>query len=257
MYLNIKKFTDRMDAGEPCLGVAVTYGDLSITEAVASECDFVWLDLEHSPTNMESLVGHMIACRAAGVPSLVRVPSGEIGWIKRVLDSGAEGIILPQARSYEEIQRFVDACYYPPKGNRGFGPRRPSDYGRLGGDSYLEQANREIFVCAQVECKAIVEDLDQIVQIEGLDSLCLGPMDLSGSVNKLGQTSDPEVVDLIETTIKKGRDAGLYIGMGMGASVDFALKSIGQGVQWAQCGTDMELIVNGANKLFTDIKSQA
>ena len=75
-----------------------------------------------------------------------------------------------------------------------------------------------------VECKAIVEDLDRIVQIEGLDSLCLGPMDLSGSVNKLGQTSDPEVVDLIETTIKKGRDAGLYIGMGMGASVDFCIK---------------------------------
>ena len=81
MYLNIKKFTDKMDAGQPCLGVAVTYSDLSITEAVASECDFVWLDLEHSPTTIESLVGHMVACRATGVPSLVRVPSGEIGWI--------------------------------------------------------------------------------------------------------------------------------------------------------------------------------
>ena len=257
MYLNIKKFTDKMDAGQPCLGVAVTYSDLSITEAVASECDFVWLDLEQSPTTIESLVGHMVACRATGVPSLVRVPSGEIGWIKRVLDSGAEGIILPQAKSYEEIKQFVDACYYPPQGTRGFGPRRPTDYGRFGGDAYLEKANAEIFVCAQVECKAVVEDLDRIVQIEGLDSLCLGPMDLSGSVNKLAQTSDPEVVELIETTIKKGRDAGLYIGMGMGASVEFALKSFGQGVQWAQCGTDMEMIVNGARKLFSDIKAQA
>lgn len=256
MYLNIKKFTDKMDAGQPCLGVAVTYADLSITEAVAPECDFVWLDLEHSPTHMESLVGHMVACRATGVPAIVRVPSGEPGWIKRVLDSGAEGIILPQAKSYEEIKAFVDACYYPPQGKRGFGPRRPTDYGRFGGDEYLEQANKEIFVCAQVECTAVVEDLDRIVEIEGLDSLCLGPMDLSGSVNKLGKTSDPEVVDLIETTIQKGRAAGLYIGMGMGASTSFALNAIEQGVQWCQCGTDMELIVNGARTLFSDINSQ-
>lgn len=256
MYLNIKKFTDKMDAGEPCLGSAVTYGDLSITEALATECDFIWIDLEHSPTNMESLVGHMIACRATGTPFLVRIPSGEIGWIKRVLDSGAEGVILPQAKSYEEIKHFVEACYYPPTGTRGFGPRRPTDYGRLGGDEYLEHANREIFVCAQVECKAVVEDLDRIVQIPGLDSLCLGPMDLSGSVNKLGKTSDPEVVELIETTIRKGREAGLYIGMGMPASTDFALNAIQQGVQWCQCGTDMELIVNGANQLYKGIRSK-
>ena len=254
MYLNIKKFTDKMDSGQPCMGTAITFGDLSITEAVANECDFIWIDLEHSPTDMESLVGHMIACRATGTPFLVRVPSGDIGWIKRVLDNGAEGIILPQAKSYEEIKQFVDACYYPPVGTRGFGPRRPSDYGRIGGEQYLKHANEEIFVCAQIECKAVVEDIDRIVQIPGLDSICLGPMDLSGSVNKLGQTSDPEVVQLIETTIQAGRDAGLYIGMGMAASPSFALNAIKQGVQWCQCGTDMELIVSGARTLYQEIR---
>jgi len=253
---NLNNFIEKINSGRPCLGSAVTFADLSITEALAVACDFIWIDLEHSPNSIESMVGHLIACRAAKTPAFVRIPSGEIGWIKRVLDNGADGIILPQAKTYEEIKSFVDACYYPPNGTRGFGPRRPTDYGRLELNKYLDHASKNIFVCAQIESKSVVKDLDRIVEIPGLDSLCLGPMDLSGSVNKLGKTSDPEVIGLIETTVQKGREAGLYLGMGMGAFPEAALEAIKIGIQWCQCGSDMELVVNGAEKMYSDIRNQ-
>ena len=120
----------------------------------------------------------MIACRATGTPFLVRIPSGEIGWIKRVLDSGGYTSTSQELRRNQAIR---GGLLLPSYRNTWIWASTTTDYGRLGGDEYLEHANREIFVCAQVECKAVVEDLDRIVQIPGLDSLCLGPMDLSGS----------------------------------------------------------------------------
>ncbi len=161
--------------------------------------DFFWIDLEHNPINLETLMGHLIAARAGGSPALVRVPSSEISWTKRVLDSGAEGIILPQARSAEEIRQFVSACRYPPQGTRGFGPRRPTNYGRFGGEEYLSHANRELFVVAQIETVSALDEIDEIVAIEGLDSLVVGPYDLSGSMGMLGQVHHPQVLEAVRT----------------------------------------------------------
>jgi 2-keto-3-deoxy-L-rhamnonate aldolase RhmA len=158
--------------------------------------------------------------------AIVRVPSGELGWIKRVLDSGAEGIILPQAQDCEEIAAFVSACRYPPLGTRGFGPRRPSNYGRVTG-----QENRELFVVAQIETAGALNDIDRIVRIEGLDSVVVGPHDLSGSLGMLGQVEHPTVVEAIGRIVTAARDAGLYVGMGMGASAEFAINSAKIGVQ--------------------------
>src|SRR5205823_2432532 len=133
MICNIHKFRDKLKTGRLCLGAGVSFTDPAVTEALCDSVDFLWLDLEHTPISLESLQAHLIAARAGGAPALVRVPSGEIGWVKRVLDVGAEGIILPQARSVAEVQAFVAACRYPPLGQRGFGPRRSGNYGRNSG----------------------------------------------------------------------------------------------------------------------------
>ena len=110
-----------------------------MTEALCDSVDFVWIDLEHNPMSVESMMGHLIAARAGRSPALVRIPCGDVGWIKRVLDSGAEGIILPQASSAKQVRAFVSACRYPPMGTRGYGPRRPSNYGRDGGIDYMQR----------------------------------------------------------------------------------------------------------------------
>ena len=129
---HINNMRAKLRAGEIVLGAGITLSDPTVTEALARSVDFVWIDLEHNATTTEAMLGHLIAARAGGAASLVRIPSNDVGWVKRVLDSGAEGIILPRAYSAREVAEFVSSCRYPPLGTRGFGPRRPMQYGRLG-----------------------------------------------------------------------------------------------------------------------------
>lgn len=256
MISHIHKFRQKLDAGEFCLGAGITFSDPAVTEALCGSVDFLWIDLEHNPTDMESLLTHLMAARAGGAPALVRIPSNDLGWIKRVLDTGAEGIILPQAHSADEIRAFASACRYPPLGTRGFGPRRPSNYGRTPGEEYLKQANENLFVVAQIETVSAYEQIDDIVTIEGLDSLVVGPYDLSGSMGMLGQVHDPRITDAIRTVAAKAKRAGLYTGMGMGADVEHALEGASLGVNWAQCGNDYEYMINSAERLYADVRGR-
>jgi 2-keto-3-deoxy-L-rhamnonate aldolase RhmA len=164
----------KLRAGEIALGAGITLSDPTVTEALARSVDFVWIDMEHNATTTEAMLGHLIAARAGGAASIVRIPSNDVGWIKRVLDSGAEGIILPRAYSAREVAEFVSSCRYPPLGTRGFGPRRPMHYGRLGQAEYLQQANRDVFVTVQVETVELLAELDEVLKLEGLDSLVHG-----------------------------------------------------------------------------------
>lgn len=256
MYCSTQKFREKMNAGQLCLGPGITFADPAVTESIAPLADFVWIDLEHNPTDLQTMLAHLIAARAAGTIGIVRVPSGELGWIKRVLDTGAEGIILPQAQSYEDVAAFVSACRYPPLGTRGFGPRRPTDYGRIAANDYVEQANRELFVVAQIESAGALNDIDRIVNIEGLDSLVVGPYDLSGSLGMLGQVDQPPVTDAIKRIVSAGRDAGLYLGMGMGATPDFAVRAAEMGVQWIQAGSDFEYMTLFATDFYADVRTR-
>lgn len=256
MIRNIHKFREKMNAGIFCLGAGITFSDPAVTEALCDSVDFFWIDLEHNPTSLESMSTHLMAARAGGTPAIVRIPSGDVAWIKRVLDSGAEGIILPQAKTAEEIRDFVSACSYPPHGTRGFGPRRPSNYGRVRGPEYLQHANEHLFVVAQIETASALNELDAIVKIEELDSLVVGPYDLSGSMGILGEVHHPRVIDAIRLIASQTRAAGLYVGIGMGADLEHALEAKKLGIQWAQCGNDYEFMIRAADQLYATIRKQ-
>ncbi|HEV3145329.1 MAG TPA: aldolase/citrate lyase family protein, partial [Gemmataceae bacterium] len=145
MLSSIQEFRKQLETGPVPLGPIVTFADPAVTEALAGSVDFLWYDLEHTAMGLESLQAHLIAARAGGVPSLVRVPSGELAWTKRVLDIGAQGVILPRVYDVAEVRAFVSNCRYPPEGTRGFGPHRPADYGRNFSPEFVAQANRDIF----------------------------------------------------------------------------------------------------------------
>ncbi len=252
---NINKMREKLRAGEIVLGAGISTTDPTVTEALAGSVDFVWIDLEHNAMTTESMLGHLIAARAGGIAAIVRVPNNDVAWIKRVLDSGAEGIILPRSYSAKEVADFVSACRYPPLGTRGFGPRRPMQYGRMEQQAYLAQANRDIFVTAQVETVELLAEIDEVLKIEGLDSLVMGPQDLSGSMGRLGQTTHPEVLDAIRTIAKKAKAAGKYLGSGLGANPQFAKTLIECGVQWMQAGNDFEYMIKGCDRTFREIRS--
>ncbi len=254
---HINTMREKLRAGEIVLGAGITTTDPTVTEAIAGSVDFVWIDLEHNAMTTESMLGHLMAARAGGVAAIVRIPNNDVAWIKRVLDSGAEGIILPRAYSAKEVADFVSACRYPPLGTRGFGPRRPMQYGRMEQQAYLAQANRDVFVTAQVETVELVKEIDEVLRIEGLDSLVMGPQDLSGSMGRLGQTTHPEVLDAIRTMAKKAKAAGKFLGSGLGANPAFAKTLIECGVQWMQAGNDFEYMIKGCERAFREIRDGA
>ncbi len=245
---------EQLRAGETVLGIGISMTDPAVTEAIAPSVDFVWIDLEHNAMTTESMLGHLMAARAGGCPSIVRVPSSDVAWVKRVLDSGAEGIILPRAYSAKEVADFVSACRYPPLGTRGFGPRRPMQYGRLEQQEYLAQANRDVFVTCQIETLELLEELDDILALDGLDSLVLGPQDLSGSMGMLGETTHPKMIEAMTTVATKARAAGKFIGSGLGGDREFAQVLIDCGVQWLQAGNDFEYMIKGCERTFAEIR---
>ncbi|MAE65551.1 MAG: hypothetical protein CMJ18_14875 [Phycisphaeraceae bacterium] len=254
MIGHIESFRRKLDAGELCLGSAVTFSDPCVTEAMAAQADFFWIDLEHTPLTTESMVNHLVAARAGGVPCIVRIPDGSVAWIKKVLDSGADGIILPRSESADEVRRFVSACRYPPLGTRGFGPRRPTEYGRLDGMEYAQWANRNVFVVAQMETAGALAEIDEIVKIEGLDSLVLGPFDLSGSIDRLGAVDGPVVQQAMRTFIDKARTAGRYIGLGSGPNPEFVRKMVDLGIQWVHYGCDFDYLRIAQEHLITELR---
>lgn len=253
MLCHIHKFRDKLKAGRLCLGAGVSFADPAVTEALCDSVDFLWIDLEHSAIGLESLQAHLIAARAGGAPALVRVPSGAIAWTKRVLDSGAEGIILPQARTVAEVESFVAACRYPPLGQRGFGPRRPSNYDRDAA-GYVERANRELFVAVQIETAEALAALDAIARVPGYDSLVVGPADLAATLGIPGQLRHPRILEAIATIAATARRAGLTTGIGMGPDAEYAAIVARAGVQWIQCGGDYSFMLQSADAVYEKVR---
>ena len=234
----IARFRQNLRDDRLCLGASVTLSDPLVSDALGGSVDFIWIDLEHCAMSPEALAGHLLAARARHVPSLVRVSGSDAAFIKPVLDAGADGIIFPQVRSVEEVKQVVTDCRYPPVGQRGYHPRVPSNYGRDGGGDYVERANKNLFVAVMIETAEALEALDAIVAVPGLDSLVIGPQDLSGALGMLGDLEHPQVVAAMETIIAKARAAGLAVGAGMGTDTDVVYGMAQRGVQWLQVGCD-------------------
>ncbi len=250
----IRAFRDRLASHGRCIGPSITCADPALTEAIAPVADFLWIDTEHSPISIETLSGHLLAARACERAALVRVESSASGTIKRILDAGVDGIIVPQIRGYDEAAGAVADCRYPPLGRRGFGPRRGMDYGRKALSDYLAEAERDLFVALMVEHVDAVAEIEAIVAIPGLDSVVVGPMDLSASLGRLGEVEHPSVVEAIETIIAAARRNNLHVGMGMGANRDFAAHWLERGVDWVQLGCDFEYLVQGVSRLFASLR---
>ena len=257
MISNIQKLRQRLADGQLCLGTGITLNDPSVIEALASLVDFFWIDLEHNPMGIETVLAHLVAARAGGAPALVRVPSSEVPFLKRVLDSGAEGIIVPQVRSPAEVRRVVGACRYPPLGERGWGPRRPSQFGQRSAEQIVDEANQQLFVVVQIENVEAVAALDEIVAIEGLDALAVGPYDLSASLGVLGQIEHPQVIEAIEKIIAAAHGAGMSVGLGDEAAAESSLRWANMGVDWIQCGCDFAYMTMTARQLFQDIREES
>jgi 2-dehydro-3-deoxyglucarate aldolase/4-hydroxy-2-oxoheptanedioate aldolase len=250
-------FREKLRRGQVCLGTVISLSDPTITEALCPLFDFLWIDMEHSVLSLEAVQAHVMATKGSGTAPLVRVPWNDPVLIKPVLDLGAAGVIVPMVRTAEDVRRAVAACLYPPEGIRGFGPRRPSNYGRLGGPEFCRDANARVLPIAQVEHIEAVENLDQILGVPGLASIALGPNDLAGSMGVIGQPGHPDVLRALESVITRCRQAGVPVGISVGDDPEVLAGWVARGVHWLAMGGDVSLLLRAATQVAGRVRQQA
>lgn len=175
------------------IGSWITLNHFSIIEIMA-DCKFDWLcvDMEHSVTDYFEAEQLIATIQAKGIKAFVRVGENNTRIIKRVLDAGADGIIVPMVKTKEEAIKAVKAVKYPPYGERGVGLARAQKYG-FGFEEYKDTIASNIKLIVQIEHIDAISNLNEIIEVEGIDGTFIGPYDLSGSMGKPGKYDDPDV----------------------------------------------------------------
>lgn len=181
-----------------------------LTAEILARAGFDWLliDMEHGPGDILTLISQLQAMQGTGVTPLARAPWNDFVVIKRILDAGVHGLLVPYVNTKEEAESAAQACRYPPQGIRGVsGSPRAQGFGQNVRD-YLDRANDEILLLLAVETPLAVANLDDILTIEGLDGVFIGPMDLATNMGFLGSPGNPTVQAAIAKTEEKVLAAG-------------------------------------------------
>lgn len=209
------KFKQKLRNKELTFGAWIQIGHPAIAEIFANAgYDWICVDLEHGAIDLETMTNIFRTVDAMDVTPVVRVPKNDEVWIRRSLDAGAKGLIIPMINSAEEAALAIKAAKYPPQGERGYGYCRANDHGRKF-QEYIQSANDEIVLIMQIEHKKSIENLEDILQLEGVEGVFIGPMDLSGSYGKSGDLTCPEMVKALDKYLKccskHSKSAGMHI----------------------------------------------
>lgn len=245
-------FRKRLRGRESLIGTMVTLPVPAIAEILADlGFDWLFVDGEHGPLETREIlailqaVGNRVAC-------LVRVPGSEEAPIKKVLDLGAEGIIVPQVNTVEQAASVVRYARYAPAGSRGVGLARAHGYG-LRFQEYLEKANDRVAVIVQAEHARAVENIESIVKVEGIDAVLLGPYDLAASLGKMGRIDDPAVIEAIDHVTRTCQAAGIPLGY-FGVSAQAVRPYMERGYSLIAAGVDTLMIAGAARHLLEDLR---
>ena len=248
-------FLSKLSQGQVCIGTGISFSDPTITEVLCGLLDFVWIDTEHAPLSIETVQAHVMATKGSDTTPLVRVAWNDPVLIKPVLDIGAAGVIVPLIRTVEDARRALAACRYPPEGIRGYGPRRPSNYSRQGGTAFCRSANESVMVIVQIEHIDAVNNLDEILSVQGLTGIVVGPNDLSGSMGHMGEPRHPAVLKAIETVIAKARQSGVFVGIAVGDDPEVLVEWVDKGMQWVLMGCDFTLLLRAATQVSRQVRA--
>jgi 2-keto-3-deoxy-L-rhamnonate aldolase RhmA len=181
---------------------------------IMARAGFDWLiiDLEHAPGDFMNLAAQIQAMGATDCVPFVRAPWNDSVTIKRILDTGVMGVLVPYVNTAEEAKDAVAACKYPPEGVRGVAASPRAAYFGQNSMEYLKSANQEILIMTAVETGEAVDNLDEILAVEGLDGIFIGPMDLATSMGHFGNAAHPEVQEAIAIIEQKTFASGKFLG---------------------------------------------
>ena len=213
--------------------------------------DWLLIDVEHCPIGLSDLRAMIPVLEATGTSSVIRVPDRGDYWIKQALDIGADGVMVPRVDSADIARQAVRYAKYHPLGERGFGPTRCSQFGHL--SDYVKTANEDRLLFAQLEHRLALENIDEILEVEGIDGFFLGPGDLSQSLGLLGQTGAQKVKETERKIIEKLNQHGRLWG---------TLSSDPEGFQYyaklggrlMTLGGDLEFLAENAKKSLGEMQ---
>src|SRR3954469_9776359 len=208
MDLPKNQFKAALKAGKPQIGLWSSLSSSYTVEVIAGAgFDWILLDSEHSPADLENLLSQLQAAAPYPTHAVVRIPWNDMVNTKRVLDIGAQSLLVPYVCTAEEAKSAVSFTRYPPQGVRGVaGTTRATRFGRV--KDYAKRAHEEICLLVQVETQAALDNIEAICAVEGVDGVFVGPADLHASMGFPGEIANPKVKPIIDDAIRRIRKAG-------------------------------------------------
>ena len=254
MELPQNPFKRALRAGKAQIGLWSSLSSNYSVEVIAGAgFDWLLLDTEHSPNDLESLLTQLQAAAPYATHPVVRVPWNDMVAIKRVLDIGAQSLLVPYVSTPQEAAAGVSYIRYPPAGVRGVaGTTRASRFGRV--KDYARRAHEEICLLVQLETQRALDNLEAICAVEGIDGVFIGPADLHASLGHAGEIANPEVKPLIDEAIRRIRKCGRAPGILTPNEAD-ARHWLGCGALFVAVGADVGILARGAESLAAKFKS--
>jgi 4-hydroxy-2-oxoheptanedioate aldolase len=230
------------------IGFFSTLASPSLTELLAG-CGFDWvlIDTEHSPVELPDVIHHLRAVNAPGVSALVRPAWNDMVTIKRLLDQGAQTLLIPYVENAEEARAAVSYTRFPPHGVRGVSSAsRAANYGLT--QDYFRVVEQELCVIVQIETAEALSRIEEIASVEGVDAVFIGPSDLSASMGHLGNAQHPEVQAAIDDGFRRLKAIGKPAGYLSGNEDEFR-RRLAEGVDFISFATDAVIARNAAKGL--------
>lgn len=247
----LNTFKKALAEGETLFGCWMSIAE-AYTAEILSGAGFDWLliDGEHSPNDIRSIRDQMVALKGSISHPVVRVPIGETWILKQVLDVGVQTVLVPMVETAEQARELVRACHYPPSGTRGVGYAvgRVSNFGQT--ENYGPTADAQISLLVQVENKTGLDNLDEILAVDGVDGVFIGPADLSASLGYLGQTMHPDMQTTILGALKRISDSGKAAGI-LTSDEGMVQASLDAGARFVAVAMDIALLLNAAKAVAT------
>jgi 2-keto-3-deoxy-L-rhamnonate aldolase RhmA len=241
---------DALEARDHPLGTWVSIGHPTVAEVAATrDLDFVLIDTEHTTMSLETVENLQRGVEAASgtTETVIRVPWNDPVRLKRVLDIGVAGVMVPMIGSRSEAERLVDALRYPPDGGRGIASGRATGYGH-NFEEYVNSANGNILTIAQIETEAGLENAEEIAAVDGIDALFVGPADLSGALDMFGQWESPAFEETIERIVDASHAADTPVGTLTLETGDIQSR-LDQGFDFLIAGKDTALLMDSLGEI--------
>jgi 2-dehydro-3-deoxyglucarate aldolase/4-hydroxy-2-oxoheptanedioate aldolase len=241
-----------LESGDPALGVGIETMSPRSAEILALHgVDWAFVDMEHTPFSPAGVEHVIRGATRHGMSPLVRVPQAEAlrADVKRALDSGAHGVLVPRVETREQAEQVASATRFPPDGTRGVaGSVRANNYGK-DFNAYVEAAQSELLTIVVIETHKGAKNAGDILSVAGIDGVIVGENDLSSSHGHPGEKRRDEVQADVDAVLSAALETDVYAGIAAGTT-EHAARRIGEGFQLMLCGSDLGLIASGIDGLF-------